>query len=362
MNGMTAVAEAASPIYEAALRWVEGEFGAARRARCLADEAKAAAIWAELAALGLLGVSAPEAAGGVEGGPEEIAAVARAFGRGGMSEAWIPVAVAAASILSECGEAALLADLVAGKTRPAPAWTEPGRGWARTPGAARLDAAGRLSGAKTVVWGGALADRLIVSARGDGGAPALVLVSASAAAEVRRYRMWDGGDAAEFAFVAAPAERVLATGAAAAHALDRALDLAALAMASEAVGAMERAIELTREHLKTRVQFGRPLSANQALRHRLTECWCEKELARALVQRAAREFETGGAAERSRIVAAAKAMAGEAGRLVANETVQMHGAIGVTEEAEIARLHRRLLAIDLTLGAAPAQLTRFRAA
>lgn len=348
------------PLAMAARRWAEGRFDRARRAACLADAAAAAAVWAELAEMGLLGLAAPEDAGGIDATPPQLCAVAEALGRVALTEPWTPVAVTAATLLRDLGEGDRLARLAAGETRPVVAWFEPGRRWTTAPQAVRIDAEGRLRGAKTLIWGAKSADALLVPARAEDGAPVLAAVAAGAA-QLRGYRTWDGADAAEAAFDGAPAT-VLARGAAADRALARARDLTLLALAAEAVGAMDRAVALTLDHLRTRTQFGRPLSANQALRHRLAEAWGEMELARALVARAARDFDAGAEADRARLAAAAKAQAGAAARQVADETVQMHGAIGVTDAAEIAVLHRRLVAIDLQFGPVSVQLARFRGA
>ena len=361
MDGATLETDFATELYEAALKWVEGAFPRSRRAACLADRDGAAeAVWAELAGLGLLGMMAPEPAGGIDAGAPEMVRVAEAFGRGLLTEPWGPVAVGAVALLRAAGDEVGLAALAAGETRPVPAWTEPGRRWAQAPASVKIDAEGRSSGAKTVVSGAAKADLVLVSALDSAGGIVVARVPA-APFRTRVHRCWDGADAAELAFDRAPAE-VLLRGPEAASALSRALDLMVLAACGEALGAMERALDLTLEHLRTRVQFGRPLASNQALRHWLAEAWVEKELARALVTRAAREFDGLPEAHRRRLVAAAKVQAGEAGRRMAEECVQMHGGIGVTEEAEISALHRRLVAIDLGFGPAAVQIARFRGA
>lgn len=349
----------AEDLHDAADRWLRSAFGPERRAACMRDEDGAPeAVWRELAELGLLGLIAPESAGGIDATPAAALRVAEAFGRRLFTEPWLPVAIATVTILKET-RADLLPAIAAGASRPVPAWTEPRRRWSRAPLCMQLRG-GRLSGAKTVVWGAKRAEAFIVSAQGEDGAPALILTPASVA-KIRSYRTFDGCDAAEIAIEGwtAPEDAILAQGDAAAALLDKALDLAALTACGEALSAMTRAFEITREHLMTRTQFGRPLSGNQALRHRLSDWWCEMELSRALATRAAREF---GGPDRARLVAAAKHLTGETARRAANEGVQMHGGIGVTEEAEISHLHRRLMALDMQFGNAEAQLARFRAA
>jgi len=356
MDGNGPMQDRGDEFHDGALRWIEGAFPKARRAACLAGETGATeAVWRDLAEMGMLGLMAPEEAGGLAATPAVACRVAEAFGHGLLCEPWIPVAVGAVSILSDAGED--LTALVRGKTRPVPAWTEPDRRWSRRPSATVFDGSDCVSGSKTVVWGASAADTVLVSGLTSKGAEAIARVSARHIHR-RPYRMWDGCDAAELVFETAPAE-ILLEGPAASLALDRALDLMTLTTCAEAIGVMARALDLTREHLRTRVQFGRPLGANQALRHRVAEAWVEAELARALITRVAREFEAYDAAERGRMIAAAKAQTGIAARRMAEETVQMHGGIGITDEAEISHLHRRLVAIDLGFGSTAVQLARF---
>jgi len=357
MDGNEPMQDMADALRDGAQRWIEGAFPRARRAACIAGEEGAAeAVWRDLADMGMMGLMVPEAAGGLGAGATVMCRVAEAFGHGLMSEPWIPVAVGAVSILSDAGRD--LTALGAGTTRPVPAWIEPDRRWCRRPSATLIDGSGCISGTKTVVWGASLADTVLVSALDSSGAEVIARVSAE---EIIRkpYRMWDGCDAAELVFRAAPAE-ILLDGSPASSALDRALDLMTLAICAEALGAMARALDLTREHLRTRVQFGRPLAANQALRHRVAEAWVEADLARALITRVAREFEKYDAAGRRRMTAAAKAQTGAAARRMAEETVQMHGGIGITDDAEISHLHRRLVAIDLSFGSTAVQVASFR--
>lgn len=348
------------PIGAAAQQWVERRFDRDRRAACLTDPAAAALVWDELAELGMLGLAAPESAGGIDATPAQLTAVAEALGRAALTEPWTPVAVTAATLLREIGDTTGLARLAMGSSRPVVAWFESERRWATDPQTVKIDAAGRLTGRKTLIWGACAADMLLVTARNTDDAVVLVSLPA-AAAQLQRYRTWDGGDAAEACFDG-PQATPLAQGPTVERALARARDITLLALSAEAVGAMERAVSLTLDHLRVRTQFGRPLSTNQTLRHRLAEAWGELELARALTARVARDFDAGTVADRARLAAAAKAQAGAAARRVADETVQMHGAIGVTDEAEVAVLHRRLVAIDLQFGPVTVQLARFRGA
>ncbi|WP_339947131.1 acyl-CoA dehydrogenase family protein [uncultured Albimonas sp.] len=355
------------PIVAAAARFVDRAFDFERRARVVADpEGEGARLWSELGDAGMLGLRAPEDAGGVNATAAQTARVLEAFGSGLMIAPFVPGAVICMEILrgSTTPAAASLIERVAlGEARPALAYLEPGRRHADARFGATLGADARISGRKTAAWGAAYADALVIAATDAQGATALALVDpAGPGVEVQGYATYDGGDAAEIVLDGAPAVEILAAGPGAEALLRRALDLGALALAAEAVGVMAQAVDITREYLVTRKQFGRPLSANQALAHRMVEIWCEVDLSRALVARAAHAFDADPEGEGHRMAAAAKAFAAEAGRLVGQECVQMHGAMGVTAEARISHHYKRLVAIDTVCGSVATNLARFAAA
>ncbi len=113
--------------------------------------------------------------------------------------------------------------------------------------------------------------------------------------------------------------------------------------------------------MNTREQFGQKLAAFQALRHRVANMYVAKEEARALARLAAVDFDTGDAGTRDLSVAAAKAYAGEAGRQVCEEAVQLHGAVGITDEIMVGHYLKKLIAVDRTFSDATASLDRFMA-
>jgi alkylation response protein AidB-like acyl-CoA dehydrogenase len=106
---------------------------------------------------------------------------------------------------------------------------------------------------------------------------------------------------------------------------------------------------MTREHLKTRTQFGAPIGSFQALQHRAVEMLMQTELARSMAILAALSLERG-PEERWRNVAAAKAKVAQAGRFVGQQAVQLHGAIGLTAEYKVGHGFKRLTAIELLFG------------
>src|SRR5690606_16666258 len=134
-------------------------------------------------------------------------------------------------------------------------------------------------------------------------------------------------------------------------AIAEALDRANAALCAEAVGCMQVLVDATIEYTKTRHQFGRPLSENQVLRHLMVDMAVRCEEARAMALRAARACDAGGdPAARARAVSGARTKIGDDSRFVAQSAVQLHGAMGVTDELNIGSYFRRLLCIETTWG------------
>mgnify|MGYP001079771549 CR=1 FL=1 len=336
------------------------------------------ALWQEFAELGWLSLAVPEALGGSGLGAVETVLVMEGFGRALAVEPYLPTAVLGVGLLLRAGTEGQQRDVLPrvadGSARLAFAYAEPQARYdvfdVATEGQACADG-WVLRGHKSVVLGAPAADYLIVSARvtGDRRDPsrlALFLLPRGAPGlTLRPYRLVDGQIAAEVVLdgVAVGADALMATGEPASAAIEDAIDQAAVAVAAEAVGAMERAIEITREHLRTRVQFGRPLAAFQVLRHRLVDMFIATEEARSLVHRAAALLDdaAAGPAQRRRAVSAAKVQAGEAGRVVGEGAVQLHGAIGVADEHAIGQHLKRLIAADRLFGDADHHLGRFAA-
>ena len=128
------------------------------------------------------------------------------------------------------------------------------------------------------------------------------------------------------------------------------------AQAAEALGAMDTAVELTRDYLTTRKQFGRPIGTFQALAHRYSDLLIEMEQARSAVINAAGHLETDDAARQN---ASTRNLTARVGRLVAEESIQMHGGIAMTKEYELAHIAKRIVMCDHRFGDADYHLERF---
>jgi alkylation response protein AidB-like acyl-CoA dehydrogenase len=320
-------------------------------------------IWKQFAELGWLAMPIAEDHGGLGGGAIEVGILMEAFGRGLVSEPYLSTVVIGASLISECGteaqKQALLPKIADGSLVLA---------FAHSERQARFDLADvrttakktsdgwRLDGNKTAVLDGNAAGRLIVSARVDDGAGAarlcLFLVPQGVRGlTARDYTRLGGGRACNLDLrdVQLPADALLGDGTDALPAIEAVVDRAMAALGAEAVGIMQTLLDQTLEYTKIRKQFGRPLSANQVIRHRLADMAMQCDEARSMALRAALMADAEPVA-RSRAASGAKAKIGKCARFVAEQSVQLHGAMGVTDELDIGSYFKRLLAFDTLFG------------
>jgi alkylation response protein AidB-like acyl-CoA dehydrogenase len=170
-----------------------------------------------------------------------------------------------------------------------------------------------------------------------------------------------GGRAADLKFDEAlvPADALVETPDGGLAIVERAVDLGLAALCAEAVGIIAALNEATLNHLKTRKQFGVPIGRFQALQHRMADMFIAAEQARSMAVNAAVYADSDNAVLRRRAVSGAKAYLGQAGRLVGQEAVQMHGAMGVVDDCIVSHYFKRLTMIDMTLGDAAHHLARF---
>jgi len=323
-----------------------------------------AEIWKQFAELGWLALPIPETYGGLGGGAVEIGILMEAFGRGLVSEPYLSTVVIGAALIAECGSEAQKQTLL-----PAIADGSLYLTFAHSERTARFDLAEvatsarrtpdgwTLNGSKVAVLDGSAAGQIIVSARiaadnGAGGKLGLFLVPAGASGLVKRdFPRLGGGRACnlELRDVRLPADALLGDGKDALPAIEAVVDRAMAALGAEAVGIMQTLLDQTLEYTKIRKQFGQPLSANQVIRHRLADMAMNCDEARSMALRAALMVDAEPVA-RSRAASGAKAKIGKCARFVAEQSVQLHGAMGVTEELDIGSYFKRLLAFDTLFG------------
>jgi pimeloyl-CoA dehydrogenase small subunit len=320
--------------------------------------------WLRYAEMGLLGLPFAEADGGLGGGPIETMLVMETFGRSLVLEPFLATVLLGGGLLQECAGAglrtALIPRIIAGERLLAFAHAEMQSRYDLNDVATRARRDGDhwiIDGHKRHVLHGDCADQLLVSARVAGerrerdGIGLFLIDAGSAGLERRGYRLQDRTHAAslELKGVAVPAEAALCVGSAL-PAIERVVDRALAALCAEAVGAMSRAGEITVEYLKVRKQFGALLGSFQALQHRAVDMLVFTEQARSMAMYAAMMCQDTDAGERSRAVSAAKVQIGKSGKFVGENSVQLHGGIGVTEECQVGHYYRRLTMIELLFG------------
>ena len=328
--------------------------------------------WAQFAELGAIGALFSEEDGGFGGAPFDVTVLFEELGRGLVNEPFLATAILGGGLIAELGNAnqkAIIEEVIAGSKQLAFAHGEPKSRYdaSHVETTAKKSGDGYvLNGAKAVVLNGGAADLLVVSARYSGAAwdedgLSLFLVPADAAGLSRTsYPSIDGLHAAEIRLdnVTVGADALLGSEGKAWPTIEKVIARANLALASEAIGAMEVARDMTIEYLKTRKQFGVVIGKFQALQHRMATVLLEIEQARSSVINAAGRFD-GSRVEREMAVSAAKTLAGQIGRLVAEEAIQMHGGIAMTWEYAVGHFAKRLVMIDHMFGDVDYHVARY---
>ena len=333
-------------------------------------------VWTSIAEMGLLGLPFPAEHDGFGGTAVDVMVVMEAIGEGLIVEPYLPTVGLGGQFVLRGGTAAqqkrLLPDVAQGRCRMAFAHIERGARYdlAQVGLIARRKGDGFvLDGDKRVVLHGGAADVLVVSARTAGGdtdaqGVSLFLVDRAApGVTVKEYRTLDEQRAADVSLsgVTVSRDALLGLEGAGMPLVEEVIDYATALLCAEAVGAIRYANDATLEYLKTRRQFGVPIGSFQALQHRMVDLLISYEQARSMAYLACVKVDTAGAAERRHVVSAAKVKVADACRHVSQESVQLHGGMGMTEELKVSHTFRRLTTIAQTFGDAEHHLERFAA-
>ena len=327
--------------------------------------------WQELAEMGVIGALFSEDKGGFGGAGFDIAVVFEELGRAGVVEPFLATLLAG-SVLSQLDDHdQLIETMIAGEELIALAHGEANAHYdldhvATT--AKQTEDGFVLNGAKAVVLNGGEANKLIVSARMSGetfsqDGIALFLVDADQVGlNIRPYPTMDGSRAAEISFsnVKLKTDALLSSSPNTFAILKTAHARATLAVSAEALGAMETATQMTGEYLTTRTQFGQPIGMFQALQHRMSEMMIELQQLRSSLINAAGSLD-GDIATRDKAISAVKNLTGRVGKLIAEESIQMHGGIGMTWEYALPHFAKRIIMIDHLFGDSDHHLERYAA-
>ena len=345
---------------DAVRRWVDKGYDFESRKRIVAAGGWSRETWTGLADLGLLGLAIPEADGGMGFGPVEAMVVMEELGRSLVLAPYAQGALLSAvafALAPADAQSAWLPKVAAGEALVVLAHQERAARYrlshvATT--AAESGGAWTIDGAKSIVPAGDQADAYVVPARvardvHDATGIALFLVERQATGVTARgYPLQDGSRAAEVTFAGAPATLLVPAGQG--HpVLEHMVDVGIAALAAEAVGVMDKLVEVTAEYMNTRKQFGVTIASFQALRHRMADVKMQLELARSMSYYATLKLGEPADARR-RALSQAKVQLGQSMRFVGQQCVQLHGGIGVTDEYIAGHYFQRLTVMEMTYG------------
>ena len=323
------------------------------------------AVWGKLAEQGLLGLPFAEADGGFGAGAVETMIVMQAFGRALVLEPYLPTVVIAGGFLRHAGSAAQKAahipGIIDGSKTFAFAQLEKNSRYDLNDVSTTAKKKGDgwiIDGEKFVVLNGEAADTLVVTARTKGGQTdrdgigVFLVPRAARGVTVKGYPTQDGMRAADITFtgVEVGADAAIGDPAGGLPLIERVVDEARTALCAEAVGAMDESLKITVEYIKTRKQFGVPIGSFQALQHRAADMFVFTEQARSMALLATMASDFNDAKERAASVAAAKVQVGKSSKFVGQQSIQLHGGIGMTMEASIGHYFKRLSIIESTFG------------
>jgi alkylation response protein AidB-like acyl-CoA dehydrogenase len=364
-------------LQETLQRFIGRDYGFERRRELVRSRLGfSAEAWARYAELGLLSLPFPEDFGGLGGNAVDLMLVMELVGRGLLLEPFLSTIVMCGGLIrdaaSESLKRTMLPRIGTGELKLALACYEAAGRYELSQVACtaeRRDGAWRLSGRKTVVLDASSADYFLVSARSSGrarerhGISVFLVGRETQGLTLFAYPTQSGGRAADLRLegVALDAQALIGAPENGLAIVERAVDTGVAALCAEAVGIIVALNEATLSYLKTRKQFGVPIGKFQALQHRMADMFIAAEQSRSMAVNAAVYADSEDAALRRRAVSAAKAYIGQAARMVGQQAVQMHGAMGVVDDCIVSHYFKRLTMIDLSLGDVDFHLARFSA-
>ena len=336
----------------------------ARRKIVATDEGWSRKHWASFAELGLLAAPFSEDAGGLGGGPLATMIVMQEFGRHLVVEPFFETVILCGSLIEHVGsddqKQQFIPDIIAGHSIWALAWTEKGSRYDLnnvTMTAKRDGSHYILNGEKAAVIGAPWADWLIVSARTSGdrsdrdGVSLFIVDRRAANLDLRNFKTIDGRSAAEISLrdVKVDAGMMLGAEGTGVFALEQCRDIAIAALCAEAVGAMAELNAVTLEYAKTRKQFGATLGSFQVLQHRMVDMFIAHQEAISLMQHLSLSLVTGESGG-SKLASGAKSKIGYAAKFIAEQAVQLHGGMGMSDELNVGHYFKRISSFNIQFG------------
>jgi alkylation response protein AidB-like acyl-CoA dehydrogenase len=300
--------------------------------------------WREMAELGLIGIAASEADGGLGGSLTDCAIVAQALGRAQAVEPWLECGFLGARLLAGTAHAA---DVIAGETVAVFAFAEPGRRFALDAASMQARTVGDgfiLSGEKHFVLSGAIADLFIVSAKLGDETVLFVVPHDAKGVDAKAYPVADGSFATVLTLRDVRVDAPLSVG------LVQTVNDARVMASAEMVGIAQRLFDDTLEYVKTREQFGQPIGRFQVIQHRMVDGYAKVEQMQSALYR--HLLKAGD-------VQGLKAFIGESALWVAHQAVQLHGGMGMSDELGIGHGLKRIMLLSKLFGDPASDLAAF---
>ncbi len=330
--------------------------------------------WKTMAELGWLGMAFSEEAGGFGGGAVETMIMMESMGRGLVLEPFVSTVLLGGALVAEAGNAdqieAIIPEIIEGNLMMSFGYAEAQSRFNLNDVETTASKSGDgyiLNGTKAVVYHGGTADKIVISARTSGasrdadGISLFIVDSNAAGLDIRSYATVDGQRAADVRLenVTVPASALIGAEGVASPVIEKVIDGAIGAICAEAVGAMAAANEITNEYLKTRKQFGTAIGKFQVLQHRMVDMYMEAEQSKSMSDMVAMKLDLGYADDTRKAVSAAKAQIGKSAKFVGQQSVQLHGGMGMTDEYSIGHFFKRLTTIEMLFGNTDFHLNRF---
>ena len=317
-------------------------------------------VWAHMGELGWLSIPFPEDVGGFGATFVEVYLLLKQLGTTLVPEPYIPSVVLAGMAISKGGNAGqhekFLTPMIEGQTSLAFAHAERGNrheAGVVTTTATKSGSTWSLSGQKVFVLNGHRADQLVVSANTPDGVGLFIVDGNGPGITRQTVRTIDEQGAAIIGLDGAKVDddrRLGEPGEATVALIEHVLDYGAAAAIAEGLGVCHTMLEMTKAHLKEREQFGRPIGIFQALQHRAVDMFVELELLRSMAMLAAMSVDSDDVHERRRALSAAKVKLTTSGRFIAQQAIQLHGGIGITDEHDIGLFFKRQLVLGKLFG------------
>ena len=329
--------------------------------------------WNTFAELGWLGISLSDDSGGFGGYSIDTMILMEEFGKGLVLEPFLETVVMCAELIDNAGTSEqkkdVLTGVVEGKIQLALAYAEPQSRFnlADVMTEAKLESDNFiLNGFKSVVMNGPNANKFIISARTSGGQRdesgiSLFLVDTEVSGlSLRDYQTVDNRRASELTLesVVIPRSCLIGELDEGFMVLDAAIDRSILAISAEAVGAMEVLYKTTVEYTKTREQFGTPIGKFQVLQHRMVDMFMEYEQCKSLLYMATMKHDED-SADAKKAISGLKYQVGNASKFIGQQSVQLHGGMGVTDELNVGHYFKRLTTIGTIFGNSDYHLKKY---